>query len=48
MNRSGFRMTGVDRYELGIMPLEHRLDRIFRQGSAHPGLSEAEQRLCVA
>lgn len=43
-----FAVVGVDRYELGIAPLRHTLARVVRQGSAHPGLSEAERRICVA
>jgi len=42
-----FTIIGVQGHELVLVPLKQHLPTLFRQGSPHPDLSEAEQRVCV-
>ena len=43
-----FRLIGLDQYELGLIPQSDRTRRVLQQGTKHPDLSEAEQRICIA
>lgn len=49
MKKEGdFAIIGVTCHELVLMPRNQHTPPLFRQGSPHPDLSEAEQRVCIA